>query len=33
MKNILTAAMMAFLFLFVGVGCDDEKCTDTTSTV
>lgn len=32
MKNILTAAMMAFLFLFVGVGCDDEKCTDTAST-
>ena len=29
MKNILTVAMMALLFVFVGVGCGDEKCDNT----
>ena len=29
MKNILTVAMMALIFVFAGVGCDDEKCDST----
>ena len=33
MKNILTAAMTAFLVLFASVGCDDKDCDNATETV
>ena len=33
MKNILTAAMTAFLVLFASVGCDNNDCDDATETV
>ena len=33
MKNILTAAMTAFLVLFASAGCDNKDCDDATETV
>ena len=33
MKNILTAAVTAFLVLFASAGCDDKSCDDTAETV